>query len=27
VLIERGVLTSDELGRKMEDVKAREAKA
>ena len=26
VLIERGVLTSDELGRKMEDVKAREAK-
>ena len=27
VLIERGVLTSDELGRKMEAVKAREAKA
>lgn len=26
VLIERGVLTSDELGRKMEAVKAREAK-
>src|SRR5262252_7243051 len=26
VLIERGVLTSDELGRKMEEVKAREAK-
>jgi hypothetical protein len=27
VLLERGVLTSDELGRKMEAVKAREAKA
>ena len=27
VLIERGVLTSDELGRKMEEVKAREAKS
>ncbi len=26
VLIERGVLTSDELGRRMEEVKAREAK-
>ncbi len=25
ILLERGVITSDELGRKMEDVKAREA--